>query len=109
VLIGCGVLGTGILIGAALSGWPAIELVYFASGIALGGVFPMLISLTAQRFPHARGTATGFAVGVGSIGGFVVPWLTGTLGDAAGIVIAFGSLALWPALIALTEITLRKR
>jgi hypothetical protein len=39
--------------------------------------------------------------GAGSLGGFVVPWLTGALGDAAGVSAAIGSLALWSLLIAL--------
>jgi hypothetical protein len=38
--------------------------------------------------------------GAGAAGGFVVPWLTGALGDARGIRVAFLSLAGWCLLLA---------
>jgi len=103
-----GALGALVL---ALGVWariPIIELPYLASGIALGAVFPLVIALAAQRFPHARGSAAGLAAGAGSLGGFAVPWLTGALGDAAGVTLAVGSLAVWPALIALCAARLRR-
>ena len=54
-----------------------------------------------QRFPHACGTATGLAGGAGTIGGFAIPWITGTIGDGVGIAIAMGSLGVWSLAIAL--------
>jgi fucose permease len=33
------------------------------------------------------------------VGGFLVPWLTGVVGDGAGIAAGVGSMALWCALI----------
>jgi fucose permease len=76
------------------------ELALFAVGAALGSVYPLMIALAAQRAPEARGTAAGLAAGAGALGGFAVPWLTGTAGDAAGIALGFGSLAVWSAAIA---------
>jgi fucose permease len=76
------------------------ELALFAVGVALGSVYPLMIALAAQRAPEARGTAAGLAAGAGALGGFAVPWLTGTAGDAAGIALGFGSLAVWSAAIA---------
>jgi len=99
-LVVCGSLSAVILVAAAAAGSSSIEVVYLASGLVLGGVFPLVVALTTQRFPHARGTSIGLAIGVGSFGGFVVPWLTGALGDAVGIAAAVGSLAVWPAMIA---------
>ncbi|HEY5656345.1 MAG TPA: MFS transporter [Myxococcota bacterium] len=96
-----GALAAAIVAGAVGSGVSSIELVYLAAGLALGGVFPIVIAAAAHRFPHARGTAAGLAAGAGSLGGFTVPWLTGALGDAAGVGAAIGSLALWCLLISL--------
>ncbi len=101
LLVVSGALGAAVVAGAVVSGASSIELVYLAAGLAMGGVFPIAIALAAQRFPHARGTAAGLVAGAGSLGGFVVPWLTGALGDAAGVSAAIGSLALWSLLIAL--------
>ncbi|HEX4355124.1 MAG TPA: hypothetical protein VHZ95_19465, partial [Polyangiales bacterium] len=53
-----------------------------ATGLAIGPVYPVMIALTARRFPRAIGTASGLAAGAGAIGGFVWPWLAGAIGDA---------------------------
>jgi fucose permease len=100
LLVFSGVLAAAIVAGAVFSGVTSIEIVYLAAGLAMGGVFPIVIALAAQRFPHARGTAAGLVAGAGSLGGFAGPWLTGALGDAAGVSLAIGSLALWSLLIA---------
>lgn len=78
---------------------PAPELVFGAAGLALGCVYPLAIALAAQRFPEARGTATGLAAGAGALGGFAVPWLHGALGDRFGVAAAVGSLALWSLVV----------
>ena len=46
----------------------------------------------------------GLVAAAGALGGFVVPWLTGALGDAAGVGIALGSLAAWSLVIAIAAI-----
>jgi fucose permease len=93
----------------ALVAWPVAppEVSLFALGVALGSVYPLMITLAGQRFPEARGTAAGLVAGAGALGGFAVPWLSGALGDAAGIAAGFGSLALWCAAIALAATALR--
>jgi len=90
-----GALGAVLFAGAPLAALPGIEGTLFAAGLALGCVYPLMIALTGQRFPHARGTAAGLAAGAGALGGFAVPWLTGALGDAVGVRAAYASLALW--------------
>jgi fucose permease len=103
-----GALGAGVLGGAIALGIGAIEVPYFGAGACLGAVFPLVISLAASRFPQARGSAAGLAAGAGSLGGFAVPWLTGALGDAQGVTLAIASLAIWPAVIALSAAALRR-
>ncbi len=100
VLLGAGAVATAILgLGVALRSLPP-EAFLFAVGAALGSVYPVMISLTGQHFPDARGTAAGLAAGAGALGGFAVPWLTGGAGDRFGMVAGFGSLALWCAAMA---------
>ena len=77
-----------------------IELAVAAVGVALGLVFPVMLVLTAERFSAARGTATGLVVGAGSLGGLAIPWLGGLAGDAGGVSLAMGSLALWGLVLA---------
>jgi fucose permease len=78
----------------------SLELLVGGIGLLLGPVFPVLVALTAARFPDQRGTATGLVVAAGSAGGMGVPWITGVLGDGLGANTAVGSLAAWCALLA---------
>jgi fucose permease len=86
------VLGAGVAAGVA-----QLELLFFATGAALGLVFPLMVALNGERSASARGAAIGLVVGAGALGGFALPWLHGALGDAAGPAHAVGALALWAA------------
>jgi fucose permease len=59
-----------------------------------------MIALAGQTSPSGERHRAGLAAVRGRAGGFAVPWLTGAAGDAAGIALAFASLALWCAAIA---------
>jgi nitrate/nitrite transporter NarK len=67
-----------------------------------------MIALAGQAWPAARGTAAGLAAGAGALGGVAVPWVTGVAGDAAGITLAVGSLALWCGAIAVAAVWARR-
>lgn len=96
-----GALGASLIAGSVALATTWIEVCFFAIGLALGCVYPLMIALTAQRFPNAEGTAAGMVAGAGALGGFVLPWFTGALGDTSGLAIGLGSLALWSLAIAL--------
>lgn len=104
LLVGAGLAGALVLgagIGARIS---ELALVYAGTGFVLGFVFPVMIALAAQRFPEARGTATGLVAGAGALGGFAVPWLHGALGDRAGVAAALLALVPWCAAVALSAL-----
>jgi len=94
-LVAAGLAGAVILLGGIGMRLPQVGLVYTAAGLAMGLVFPVMIALTADRFPAARGTATGLVGGAAALGGFAVPWLSGALGDLIGIGPALASLGFW--------------
>ena len=94
-------------VGVALA-WSAVEALFAIVGFSLGGVFPLLVALAGRRTPQAPATGVAVVAGLGSAGGFVAPWLTGSLGDAVGIQLAIASLALWCAAIAIAS-TLAER
>ena len=100
VLAAAGVVGALVLGGASTLRIPFPELALGLLGVVHSIVFPVFVALATQRFPAAPGTATGVAIGAGAAGGFVLPWLTGRLGDAIGIELAFSSLALWSVALA---------
>jgi fucose permease len=79
----------------------APELVFGAAGLALGVVFPLVVTLAGAAVPERRATAVGLVVGAGSLGGFALPWLAGALGDRIGARGAVAALALAAAAVAL--------
>lgn len=100
LLMASGTAGAVLIAGGAALGLPQIELMLGACGLALSCVFPLMIALAGQLVPEAPGKAVGLVAGLGSIGGFVLPPLTGAIADATHIGLAIGSLAAWCALIA---------
>lgn len=77
------------------------ELAMAGAGFFLGGVFPVMIGLAGQALPHNAGLAVGLAGGLGSLGGFVVPWITGEIAGSSGLPGAITSLSIWVALLVL--------
>ena len=88
---------------------PSPELVFGATGIALGCVYPLAVALVGERFPDARGMATGLTAGAGALGGFVVPWLHGAIGDRFGVGIAVASLACWSLAVGGAALLVQRR
>lgn len=88
------------------------ELAMSGVGFCLGGVFPIMIGFAGIALPSSTGTAVGLAGGLGSLGGFVVPWLTGRIaaeGPGGSLSIALASLAGWLALLVLAALFVRRR
>jgi fucose permease len=98
------------LFGLGFIGSP--ELAMSGVGFCLGGVFPIMIGFAGIALPAATGTAVGLAGGLGSLGGFVVPWFTGRIAEqAAGgsLSMALASLAGWLALLVFAALFVRRR
>ena len=55
------------------------------------------------------GTAVGLAGGLGSLGGFIIPWLTGRLANDESLAAALTSLSLWLILLVVAAAIVRKR
>lgn len=113
--LGAGFLALSGVAGAAVLGVAIgcevtrIELTMLFAGIALGAVYPVMIGLAGARFPEASGTAAGLVAGAGALGGFVVPWLAGTVGDVHGLRAAVLSLGMLSLLLAGAAAALRIR
>jgi fucose permease len=93
---GAGALVLGI--GACVALPP--EALFCAAGLALGVVFPLLVSFAGEAAPLRRATAVGIVVGAGSLGGFLVPWAAGALGDRFGTPAVLALLAVLALAIA---------
>lgn len=99
-LLAAGTAGAAILTLGVMSGSPHVVAIFGVLGLALGCVYPIMIARAGQQFPRIPGTAAGLVAGAGAAGGFFVPWLTGVVGDGAGIATGIGCGALWCALVA---------
>lgn len=75
------------------------ELAMAGTGFFLGGVFPVMIGIAGQTLPRKAGLAVGLAGGLGSLGGFVVPWITGELAGSGGLPSALAALSGWLCLL----------
>ncbi|MBW2240780.1 MAG: MFS transporter [Deltaproteobacteria bacterium] len=108
-LAGAGLLATLLLgVGLALE-VRALALGFGALGFVLGIVFPVLIAVTARRFPERRATAVGLVAGAGALGGALVPWLGGVVGDRAGLPGTWAILIGCCLLLALAGLWARRR
>ena len=107
-LVGSGI-GGGLLLATCVAlELPLIEICIGFCGLLVAGVFPIMVTLAGEFFPHARGTAIGISVGAGSIGGFVIPWLVGWIGLTFGVQLAIGSLAIWYFVVALGAFSIHR-
>jgi fucose permease len=104
-----GVAATLAILAGTLASLAVPEATLFATGAALGCVYPLMMALAGQTSPGTHGLATGLAAGAGAAGGFAIPWLTGAIGDASGGAVAIASLAGWAALIAIAAAAARRR
>jgi MFS family permease len=100
-LVGAGILGALLIVAGTASGFGLVELFFGAVGLAVGFVYPLLMTQIGHRFVDSRGTAAGLAGGAGAAGGFAVPWLTGAIGERLDVATALGSLAAWSIVIAI--------
>ncbi len=91
-LFGTGLLATAMLALGLTTGLPGLIPGFFALGFVLGVVFPVLIAVTARRFPARRGTAVGLVAGAGAVGGTLLPWAAGAVGDRVGLAGTWGVL-----------------
>ncbi len=99
-LVTAGGLG-GILLAVGVGvGTLPVETLFGLVGFAFGSIYPITMALTGHHFERSRGSAVGLVAGAGALGGFTIPWLTGALGDGAGISAALFSLAGWALLVA---------
>jgi len=68
-----------------------------------------MIGLAGQTLPSSPATAVGLAGGLGSLGGFIIPWLTGQFASKNGLPVAISSLAGWLALLFCAALAVRFR
>lgn len=77
--------------------WPVI----FLMGLAYSSIWPLLVAFGGEQYPVYSGTVFALLVGTGGLGGAVIPYLIGIVGQNAGIRPAMMSPAVCFLLVAL--------
>ncbi len=86
VVTACAVLSAGAALFTAWAPTLAAGIAGIVlTGLALGGIFPTVLSVAGARFPERSGTVFGVLFAVALTGGIVMPWIAGHLADAAGL------------------------
>jgi FHS family glucose/mannose:H+ symporter-like MFS transporter len=98
-------LASSLVAGFGLGLFGVPEFAMATTGLVLGGVFPVMIGLAGQALPASPATAVGLAGGLGSLGGFLVPWFTGRFASTAGLPLAITSLSGWLLLLLAAAMT----
>lgn len=83
-----------------LEGFVPPEFAVALTGLLLGSVFPIMIGLAGTALPKSAGTAVGLAGGLGSLGGFLIPWWTGIAAESIGLGPGLATLTGWLLLLA---------
>jgi fucose permease len=85
------------------------ELAMSLIGFFLGGVFPIMIGMAGMARPGATGLAVSLAAGLGSLGGFAIPWLTGVLATRTSLATALSALSVWLFLLVIASVIVHRR
>lgn len=108
LLVCCGGSVVLFLAGAFLP-WPALALgACVLAGLTGSCLWPSVLGVTADHFPHGGASMFGLLAGVGNAGGIVMPWLVGVIADHAGLALGLATGALCPALMIAVLLGMRR-
>ncbi len=73
-------------------------------GVAIANIFPAVIAVAGEAYPHALGTVTGALIATGGVGAAIFPWLTGVVAEGHGLTIALGGGVVLLAAVLVVEL-----
>jgi fucose permease len=88
-LVGLTLTGLGLLLLLLSPSLPGIASGGLLTGLALGPLFPFTVTFLAEVMNRRGARDTGWIFAIGGCGAAAFPWLTGRLGDAMGLQVAF--------------------
>lgn len=108
VLLSCiGIALAGSLLLVSTSSVPAAALAVFLLGVGFAAGFPVVLGFVGDRHPQLSGTAFSIVIVMALVGGMILPYVTGVLGDSYGLrgsfLIVPAALVLMAALLAIVS------
>jgi fucose permease len=102
VMTACTAAAAVLILVGGLAPFPGFSLANLVlGGVALGCLWPSTLGLAADRFPSAGASMFGVLSAVGNLGGVVMPWAVGIIGDFSRIGAGIAASAICPILILL--------
>jgi len=101
MLAGCALAVLFYLAGCFCPVAPAALAACVAVGFAESWLWPTMLGITADRFPHGGGAMFALLAASGNAGCFMIPWLVGLAAEATTLRYGLAMAALCPAVLAL--------
>lgn len=102
IIIALAALSAGVTVASGLvSGKPATWVVIVALGLTYSSQWPLIVAYGSERYTASSGTVFALLVGSGGLGTTFIPYVTGVVGEQAGIRAAMISPAILLVAIAL--------
>jgi len=106
MLAGCALAVLFYLAGCFCPVAPAALAACVAVGFAESWLWPTMLGITADRFPHGGGAMFALLAASGNAGCFMIPWLVGLAAEATTLRYGLATAALCPAVLALLLVAL---
>ncbi len=102
LLIGCCWVSVALFLLASFAPWPPVALgASIAVGLTGSALWPSMLGVTADRFPHGGATMFGVLAALGNLGGVFMPWIVGVAADASALNLGIATATLCPFLMVL--------
>lgn len=70
-----------------------------AAGLAVSCLWPTVLAVASDAFPHGGGSMFGLLGATGNFGGLIMPWIVGAVADVSSLRLGLGTTALCPLLL----------
>jgi fucose permease len=102
LLMRCCAAAAVLFLLACVTGWPLLALAAcMLMGLAVSPLWPSLLGLASERFPHGGASMFSLLAVAGNLGGIVMPWLVGVLADNWSTRLGIGAVCVCPCLLLL--------
>lgn len=110
IMIGCTIAMIALVLVGSLAPPPGLALgACVGAGLAVSCLWPSVLAVASDRFPHGGGSMFGVLGATGNFGGLLMPWIVGATADLSTIHVGLATTAACPMLLVLVLVWMRRR
>ena len=110
LLLACCWGSVALFLVGCFSPWPAPALAAcMAVGVTGSTLWPSLLGVAGDRFPHGGASMFGMLAAFGNFGGVFMPWMVGVAADRIGMRVGLSTATLCPLFMAFLLLWMRRR